>query len=160
MVSSNLEPELSNALQSFSGLGTDDKLAFLWFVYTKMGGSITPAAPDAAGPDIAEGLYNQVKDLSHEDQLQLQRDLFDGKSTTITREYGSLSENTKLLFWYRLAQGMEDGTIIPMPDDYEMAGEGKQLLGSLENMEFEQQITFLREVVGPAGSEPGAGASI
>ena len=160
MVSSNLEPELTKALGSFSGLGTDEKLAFLWFVYTKMGGSITPAAPAAAGPDIAEGLYNQVKDLSHEDQLQLQRDLFEGKSSTITREYGSLSENTKLLFWYRLAQGMEDGTIIPMPDDYEMASEGKQLLGSLENMEFDQQITFLREVVGAIGSEPETGSSI
>ena len=159
MVSSNLDPDLSKALEGFSGLSTDDKLAFLWFVYTKMGGSITPAAPDSAGPDIAEGLYNQVKDLSHEDQLQLQRDLFDGKSTTINREYGSLSENTKLLFWYRLAQGMEDGTIIPMPDDYEMSG-GKQLLGSLESMEFEQQITFLREAVGTIGSEPESGSSI
>ncbi|MGF1478877.1 MAG: orange carotenoid protein N-terminal domain-containing protein [Cyanophyceae cyanobacterium] len=160
MVSSNLEPELSGALEKFSGLGTNDQLALLWFVYTKMGDSITPAAPDAASPDISEGLYDQVKDLSKDEQLQAQRNLLEGKDTLISREYGSLSANSKLLFWYRLAQGMEQGTIIPMPDDYKMASEGSSLLGSLENMDFEQQITFLRNVVAPAGSEPKSGAVI
>ena len=156
----NLDAKVSQALETFSGLSTDDKLALLWYVYKKMGSSVTPAAPDSASPEIAEGLYNQVKELSHEDQLQLQRELYEGKSTTISREYGALSANSKLLFWYRLAQGMDEGTIIPMPDDYEMASEGTQLLGSIENMEYNDQIAFLRDSVVNAGSEPASGANI
>jgi hypothetical protein len=160
VVSANLDPNLKEALKTFSDLSVDDKLALLWFVYTKMGDSITPAAPGAAGDDIAEGLYNQVKELSHQEQLEVQRNLFSGTDTLISREYGSLSDNTKLLFWYRLAQGMEDGTIVPMPENYELNSSAQQLLSQIEAMEFQQQITFLRESVSAAGSEPNSGAAI
>jgi Orange carotenoid protein, N-terminal len=160
VVSSNLDPNLEKTFDAFGNLSVDDKLALLWFVYTKMGSSITPAAPGAAADEIAEGLYNQVKELSHQEQLEVQRNLFEGKNTLISREYGSLSDNTKLLFWYRLAQGMDDGTIVPMPENYELTGTVEQLLSQIEAMEFQQQITFLRETVSDAGSEPNAGAAI
>jgi hypothetical protein len=156
----NLKDNPNQALQTFQRFNVDDKLAFLWFLYTKMGNSITPAAPGAAGEGIAEGLFNQVKAMSHEEQLQAQRDLLAQKNTTITREYGSLSENTKLLFWYRLAQGMENGIIVPMPDDYQMPDDSRDLLAALETFDFEQQITFLRNAVAPTGSEPKPGSDI
>ncbi len=160
MVSANLDATLKQTLNSFQNLSVDDKLALLWLVYTKMGDSITPAAPGAAGDAIAEGLYNQVKELSHEEQLEEQRKLFSRTNGLISREYGSLSENTKLLFWYRLAQGMEDGSIVPMPENYEYSGSVQQLLSEIEAMDFQQQITLLREAVTLAGSEPNAGAEI
>ncbi|MGL5807507.1 MAG: orange carotenoid protein N-terminal domain-containing protein [Xenococcaceae cyanobacterium] len=160
MVSANLDATLQQTLNSFQNLAVDDKLALLWLVYTKMGDSITPAAPGAAGDAIAEGLYNQIKELSHEEQLEEQRKLFSRTNGLISREYGSLSENTKLLFWYRLAQGMEDGSIVPMPENYEYSGSVQQLLSEIEAMDFQQQITLLREAVTLAGSEPNAGAEI
>jgi hypothetical protein len=156
----HLDKNLEQALNIFSDLTVDDKLALLWFVYTKMGESITPAAPGAAGDEIAEGLYNQVKNLSFQEQLEVQRNLLENKNSLISREYGSLSDNTKLLFWYRLAQGMDDGTIIPMPEGYELAGNGGKLLSQIEAMEFQQQITFLREAVANAGAEPNSGTEI
>ncbi|NJL82249.1 MAG: Orange carotenoid protein [Chloroflexaceae bacterium] len=156
----NLGAELQQPLTDFDNLSVDQKLAFLWFVYTKMGQSVTPAAPGAAETTIAEGLYNQVKELSHEEQLQVQRDLFSGNSTPISRQYGSLSENTKLLFCYRLAQGMETTEIVPMPENYEMSEQEKQLLQRVEGLEFEQQITFLRETVAGTGSAPHPGSGI
>jgi hypothetical protein len=160
MVFTNLKNDVNIGVQAFRSLNVDEQLALLWFVYTKMGGSITPAAPGAAGDEIAQGLFEQVKDMSHEEQLQMQRDLLRGASTTISREYGSLSANTKLLFWYRLAQGMESETIVPMPPNYELSDESKSLIGALESVDFEQQITFLRSVVEPTGSEPKSGADI
>ncbi len=160
MTFTNLKDNPDQALQSFRSLNVDDQLALLWFVYTKMGGSITPAAPGRAGIDIAETLFNQVKAMSHDEQLQVQRDLLSGADTQISREYGSLSDNTKLLFWYRLAQGMESSIIVPMPPNYELKGEAKDLLAALEGMEFEQQITFLRSAVEPTGAEPKPGAEI
>ncbi|MDP8963708.1 MAG: Orange carotenoid protein [Cyanobacteriota bacterium] len=146
--------------EAFKGLSVDDQLALLWFVYTKLGSSITPAAPGASGIEIAEGLFNQVKELPHEEQLQVQRDIASNADTLISREYGSLSPETKLAFWYLLAQGMESATIIPMPPGYEMPQQGKDLLAQIEAMEFSQQIDFLRGAVLPMGAEAKGGSEI
>ena len=146
--------------EALQALSVDDQLALLWFVYEKLGKSITPAAPGASGIEIAQGLFNQVKELSHEEQLQVQRDIASKKNTLHSREYGSLSPETKLAFWYFLAQGMENGTIIPMPPNYEFPQAGKDLLAQIEGMEYSQQIDFLRGAVLPMGAEAAGGADI
>ncbi|MGB3509004.1 MAG: orange carotenoid protein N-terminal domain-containing protein [Microcoleaceae cyanobacterium] len=146
---------LEQSLNTFRELEIDNQLAFLWFVYTKMGDSVTPAAPGAAGIEIANGLYDQVKALSHDEQLQVQRDLLAQKQDeefTIAREYAALTDKTKLLFWYRLAEGMEQKEIIPMPNKYELPENGQNLLATIESMEFQEQLTFLRKVVVPTKS--------
>ena len=145
------------ALQSLS---VDDQLGLLWVVYTKMGSSITPAAPGASGSEIAQGLFNQVKELSHQEQLQVMRDIANKANTQLSRQYGSLSPETKLAFWYFLAQGMENGTIIPMPPDYQLPQPGQDLLAQIEGIDFQQQIDFLRGCVLPMGAEAAGGAEI
>ena len=160
MATEATDSNVSAALNSYSKLSTDEKLALLWYVYTKMGDSITPAAPGAAADEIAGGLFNQVKELSFEEQLEEQRKIIEGQDSLVSREYGSLSENTKLYFWYRLAQGMDAGTIVPVPDDYEPTGSVNELLSQVESMEFEQQITFLRDAVIKGGAEAKSGSTI
>ena len=149
----NTAPDL---VKAFQGLDVDQQLALFYFIYKEMGGSVTPAAPSAStvSPAIAEGLYNQVKGLSHDEQLQLQRDLITHKETTITREYGALSDTTKLLFWYLLAQGMDRGEVSPMPADYKLASEADELFGQIKGLSFEKQITFFRDLVSPMGVDP------
>lgn len=143
----------SGIVSAFQSLDVDQQLALFYFIYKEMGNSVTPAAPGAStvSPTIAEGLFNQVKELSHEEQLQLQRDLITNKNTLITREYGALSDTTKLLFWYLLAQGMDNGTVIPMPADYKLSGSAEQLFTQIKGLEFEQQITLFRDIVAPMG---------
>lgn len=160
MANLTAEQNIDPALISYKNLSTDEKLAFLWYVYTKIGTSVTPAAPGAAADEIAAGLFGQVKELPFEEQMGVQRDIIEGKDTLISREYGSLSDNTKLYFWYRLAQGMDAGTIIPVPDNYEPTGGVTELLSRIELMEFEQQITFLRNAVIKAGAEAESDARI
>ncbi len=156
------DPDISQAVKSFQSLEVDDQLALFYFIYKEMGDSITPAAPGAStvGTDIAEGLFNQVKEKSHEEQLQLQRDLINNADNEYTRMYGSMSETTKLLFWYRLSQGMDSGTIIPMPSDYKISSQAEELFGKIKGMEFQQQITLFRNYVGPMGAEAKAGSDI
>ncbi|MBW4610199.1 MAG: Orange carotenoid protein [Hassallia sp. WJT32-NPBG1] len=156
------DPTIREHVQAWQGLDVDDQLALFWFVYKEMGSSVTPAAPGAStvSTEIAEGLFNQVKELSHEEQLQLQRDLINGVDNQLTREYGSLGETTKLLFWYRLAQGMDNATIIPMPANYQLSSGSQQLLDKIKQLAFEQQITLFRDYVAPFGAEPKAGAEI
>lgn len=141
-------------------LDTDQQLALLWVVYTKVGGSITPAAPDAASPQIAGGLFDQVKQQEQEQQLETMRDIAQGKDTLISREYGALSAETKLAFWYQLAQGMEAGTIIPMPEDYALSTSVSEVTGALESADFETQITVLRKLADAMGAEPAEGAKV
>jgi len=153
---------LNQPRQAIQSLGTDEQLALFWFVYKEMGSSITPAAPMAgtASDEIAEGLFNQVKEMPHEEQLQVQRDIVEGNDTTISREYGSLSDTTKLLFWYLLAQGMDQNTIIPMPADYKLSSESEDLLNQIKGFAFDQQITLFRDWVSPMGAEPKTGAEV
>ncbi|ELR97197.1 orange carotenoid protein N-terminal domain-containing protein [Gloeocapsa sp. PCC 73106] len=148
---------LSNPLvEAFQKLSVDEQLALFWFIYTEMGESITPAAPGAgtASPDIAKGLFNQVQEMSFEEQLQVQRDLVARKNSQISRQYGSLSDTTKLLFWYLLAQGMSNSVIIPLPEDYQLSSQSEELFQQIKNLEFSQQITLFRDIVGPMGTDP------
>lgn len=153
---------LSPLRESFQQLAVDDQLALFWFVYKEMGDSVTPAAPGAStvSPAIADSLFDQVKEMSHEEQLELQRSLIRGESSVKTREYGSMSDTTKLLFWYRLAQGMESSTIVPMPPNYDLPKQAKDLLNEIKNLDFNQQITLFRDIVSPMGAEPKGGSDV
>jgi hypothetical protein len=147
---SDTSPQLASA---FEALSTDQKLALLWYIYKETGKSITPAAPGAstASPAIAEGLFKQVAEMNHDEQLQLQRDLAERKDCPIGREYGALSDTTKLLFWYLLAQGMDRSEIIPMPDNFEMDSQASQCLTQLQGLDHSEQIAVLRDLVAPMG---------
>lgn len=143
-------------LQAFQRLDVDQQLALFYFIYKEMGNSVTPAAPGAstASSEVAESLFNQVKQMNQDEQLQLQRDLINHKNTLVTREYGALSDTTKLLFWYLLAQGMDAGSVVPMPANYQLNPEAERLLNQVKGLEFNQQITLFRDIVSPMGSEP------
>lgn len=123
-----------------------------------MGKSITPAAPGAstASPAIAEGIFGQVLEMTHEEQLQIQRDLVECKDGPISRMYGALSDTTKLLFWYLLAQGMDRSEIIPMPDSYTLEPQASQCLTQLQGLEYSEQLTILRGLVEGMGVDPSA----
>jgi Orange carotenoid protein, N-terminal len=152
---SNISPELVSA---FSNLATDQQLGLLWFIYKEVGKSITPAAPGAstAAPAIAEGLFKQVAQMSHDEQLQVQRDLVEHKNNLVSREYGALSDTTKLLFWYLLAQGMDRTEIIPIPANYGIESQAAQCLQQLQKLEHAQQITVLRDLVAGMGVDPSS----
>lgn len=152
---SNISSELASA---FTALSTDQQLGLLWFIYKETGKSITPAAPGAstAAPAIAEGLFKQVAEMSHDEQLQVQRDLIEHKNNLISREYGALSDTTKLLFWYLLAQGMDRTEIIPMPDNYTLESQADECLKQLQQLEQSQQITMLRDLVAAMGVDPSS----
>jgi hypothetical protein len=156
-VTSNLNPQI---VSSFAALSTDQQLALLWYIYKEVGKSITPAAPGAstASPAIAEGLFQQVLAMSHDEQLQVQRDLIERKDNTISHEYGALSNTTKLLFWYLLAQGMDRTEIIPMPANYTLEPQAAECLKQLQALDYSEQITVLRDYVATMGTETASAA--
>lgn len=138
----------------FQSLSIDDQLAVLWYAYTEMGRSITPAATGAARLQLAEGLLTQIKQMSHADQLNVMRDLAAQRNTPICRSYGILSNNTKLAFWYELSELMVKGLVAPMPVGYQLSRDGVQVLEAIKKLDFGQQITVLRKVVAEMGIDP------
>ena len=145
---------VNSTVNVFKSLSVDDQLAVLWFAYTEMGRSITPAATGAARLQLAEGLLNQIKQMSHNEQLQAMRDLAAKNNSQVSRAYGILSANTKLAFWYELSELMVKGLVVPMPSHYQLSRDGSQVLESVKELDFGQQITVLRKVVTDMGVDP------
>ncbi|MCD8489791.1 MAG: orange carotenoid protein [Desertifilum sp.] len=140
-----LTENTQNVAKAFFSLSTDDKLALLYFVYEKMGDSITPAEPTAAEPELAPKLLGDYFELSDDEQLQIMRDIVESKDTEYSRAYGALTANNQLVVWYAWAIAMGD-TVVDMPEDYEITESIQNVLNHIEDLDFEGQITVLREV--------------
>ena len=131
-------------------LGIDEQLAVLWYVYQDfVKDNITPEAerPDE-DLEKSEGLIEKIMQTSPEDQLQSQKDLIIGKDGEYFQIYQEYSSNQKLFFWYRLAEQMEQGNAIQVPDDYQLSPDAQQLLNSIKELEFSQQLVFIKDAVG------------
>ncbi len=153
-VSVGFAAPVTNAIQAFKGLTIDEQLGLLWVIYDNMGRSITPAAPGAARLQFAEGLLSDVKVMAPQEQLQFMRDLVAQKNTALTRSYGVLSNNTKLAFWYQLAEAMRTGEVVPVPSFYKLSQGAMAVFGQISRLEFNQQITVLRQAVVDMGVDP------
>ncbi|NES96420.1 MAG: orange carotenoid protein [Desertifilum sp. SIO1I2] len=140
-----LTEDTQNVAKAFSSLSTDDKLALLYRAYEKMGDSITPAEPTAAEPELAPKLLGDYYELSDDEQLQIMRDIVECKDTEYSRAYGALTANNQLVVWYAWAIAMGD-TVVDMPEDYEITESIQNVLNHIEDLDFEGQITVLREV--------------
>ena len=131
-------------------LEIDEQLAILWYVYRDIvKDNITPEPerPDE-NLDKSEGLIEKVKQMSPEDQLQVQRDLIIGKDTEQFQTYKDYSSNQKLFFWYRLAEEMERGNAVRVPDDFQLSPDAQQLLDSVKEIGFSNQLVFIKDAVG------------
>ncbi|MBR8837605.1 MAG: orange carotenoid protein [Stigonema ocellatum SAG 48.90 = DSM 106950] len=149
-VSQALSNETQKVVEGFNALNTDAKLAWLYFVYKKMGDSITPAAPTAAEPELAPLLLGDYYGLSDEQQLAIMREIVNGEATEYSRAYGAIKENNQLLVWYAWAVAMGD-QVVGMPDSYKATDAINNLLSQIEGLDFEEQMSVLRTVVGNMG---------
>ncbi len=148
--SAYLDQPIQDTISEFNKLQTDDKLALLYYVYEKMGDSITPAAPQAAEPELTPTLMDDYFNLSHQEQLQIMRDIVNGSDSEYSRAYGAIKENNQLLVWYAWAEAMGE-TVIDMPSDYSPSDTINNLLGKIEGLDFQQQISMLREIASTMG---------
>ncbi len=99
-----------------------------------------------------DAVFDQIKDLSKEQQLQAQRDIASRANTPISRAYGALVPNGKLQVWLSLAQGMENGTIVQLPSDYKLPSETDDFVNQVRGLNFEQRISFSLSAVKDMGA--------
>ena len=139
---------------AFHKLSVEDQLALLWFAYTEMGVSITPAATGSASMALAEGLLEEIKQMPGPAQSQAMFDLASNADTPIGRTYTSFRVNTKLGFWYELGQLMKQGLVAPIPAGYQMGADAVAVLETIKKLDPGQQITVLRNTVVDMGYDP------
>lgn len=140
-------------LQQFEQFDADTQLALLWYGYLDIKENLTPA-PSAKIEDLAQAIYDQISPLSDEDQLQAQRDIASRADTAISRGYGALSPSAKLEVWLLLAQGMESGDIVNVPNDYQLPDRTQDFVNHIKGLDFEQRINFTRNAVTQMGLNP------
>ncbi len=140
------------SLEAFGRFDVDTQLGLLWFGYKDIKDQLTPANATSA-QETAEALFHTIQALSPEEQLQAQRDIASRADTDISHSYSSLSSSGKLDVWLRLAQGMDKGTIIQVPDDYELPSETKEFVDTVKQLDFEQRINFMRSAVVEMGAK-------
>lgn len=145
-----LPEETQKVVQAFKQLGVDQKLALLYYAYEKMGDSITPAAPEATDPELAPRLLGEFFEMDDDKQLAVMRAIADCQDTELSRAYGALKENNQLMVWYTWARGMGD-TVVGMPQNYNTPQSVKDILSQLEGLDFQEQISMLREVASRMG---------
>jgi Orange carotenoid protein, N-terminal/Nuclear transport factor 2 (NTF2) domain len=134
-------------VQSFNQLTAEDQLALLWFVYTEMGVTITPAAMQVANMVFAETTLTQIKQMSALQQTQVMCDLVNHADTPICQTYSSFGTNVKLGFWYQLSEWMKQGIVAPIPAGYKLSESASNSLQAIRQLEGGQQLTVLQEIV-------------
>lgn len=134
------------ALEVFKRFDVDTQLGLLWFGYLDLKEQLQPAPPERIEVP-AKAVFDLFLDLSPEEQLQGQRDIINGAASNISQAYNALSANSRLDVWLMLAQGMENGTIIPVPSEYQLPGETDEFVALVKNLEFEQRINFMLTAV-------------
>ncbi|MEX1315915.1 MAG: orange carotenoid protein N-terminal domain-containing protein, partial [Synechococcaceae cyanobacterium] len=138
-------------------LSAEDQLALIWYAYLEMGKTITIAAPGAARMQFAEPVLKQIKAMNFTEQSQVMCDLANRTDTEIGRTYANWSVNIKLGFWYQLGVWMDEGSVAPIPEGYQLSANAASVLASLRGLEAGQQITVLRNFVVDMGFDPGKG---
>ncbi len=146
------EEKNRKAVEQFLGFDADTQLALLWYGYLDIKDNLNPVNQDSA-QQTAKALFDQIQAMPKEEQLQAQRDIVSGASSDISSSYTSLSSSGKLDVWLRLAQGMEDGSVIQVPDDYKLPSNTNDFANSIKELDFEQRINFMRSAVVEMGAK-------
>jgi hypothetical protein len=139
-----------SALELFQRFDVDTQLALLWFGYLDLKDQLQPNPPDSVEIP-GKAVFDQIQALSPEEQLQVQRDLLKGEASEVSNAYNALSRHAKLEVWLLLAQGMEAGTIIQVPSDYQLPAETDQFTEQIKQLDLEQRISFMLSAMDQTG---------
>lgn len=141
------------ALDSFQQFDADTQLGLLWFGYLDIKEQLSPGTQPSVEA-TAQALYDEISELSPEDQLQAQRDIVNCSDSPISQGYSALSSSGKLFLWLLLGQGMESGSVIQVSEDYQPPTETQEFVDMVTDLEFEQRINFTRSAVVAMGAKP------
>ncbi|MEL6901924.1 MAG: orange carotenoid protein N-terminal domain-containing protein [Cyanobacteria bacterium J06606_4] len=143
----NYQTDFEQFKSQFDNLDVDQKLATLWYVYDGLSEGVIENPDDNKESDSSSDLYNQLAEKSEDEQLQFMRETLSGENNDFSDAYSELSNTTKIALWYRLGQGMANGSVVNVPDDYKLSDEAQTLVDQVNAIDFEQRYIFMRNAV-------------
>ncbi|MFE4105464.1 orange carotenoid protein N-terminal domain-containing protein [Almyronema epifaneia] len=142
---------VSQTVDQFTELRADEQLIILWRIYEMMGEAIHMAAPAVMFSQMVQSLFAQLLQLQRKEQIEALQDIASGEETRISVAYGNLSAPLKLAFWYRLAQAHKRGQFPAVPQAEHLSYKAERLLENLQQLGFNQKVTFLQAAVEELG---------
>lgn len=174
MTSANAN-DTKQLVTQYKSLHIDDQLGVLALIYQQISGSI----PTESLPKSSEvsNLVSRIEKMHSEEQVDALRDLLpanrtdqdevilnphpsqaltelvQGETKVPTGEYGAFSPETKLAFWYQVAQKL-GSSLVSIPAEYSPSAEGMKLFNSIKEMGNDEIISFLTQVFTQKVTEP------
>ncbi|MBD2461293.1 Orange carotenoid protein [Oscillatoria sp. FACHB-1407] len=141
------------AYDNFKQFDADTQLALLWYGYLDIKDQLHPAPPIDVEV-TSKAIFDQIQALPQDQQLQAQRDIINCANNQIGQAYSALNSSSKLELWLMLAQGMENGSIIGFPSNYQLPSETNNFVEQIKGLDFEQRINFTKSAVMGMGAKP------
>ncbi|MBW4442215.1 MAG: Orange carotenoid protein [Plectolyngbya sp. WJT66-NPBG17] len=151
----NHSENTQRALSMFQNYDIDTQLALLWYGYLDIKDELNPGPPEAADR-MAHTIYDEIKVLPQEQQLQVQRDILSGADSQFGRTYSALSNSARIEIWLLLGQGMESGEIINVPSDYKLPEQTHEFSDFISGLSFEERVEFMQAGVQRMGASSKA----
>lgn len=171
MTSANNEAEKSEAIKqavgAFKSLNPGNQLAALALIYKEVASAIPANAIGAPSSEVS-GLLKKVEEIPQERQVDSLQDILTAEkneqgevvldpnpSKALTElvtgggikipkdQYNSLDPQSKLIFWYQIAQKLGSS----IPSNLSPASEVTEVLSALQSLDNEQQMNVLKRVV-------------
>lgn len=142
---------VDQALDIFSRADADCRLMILWRIYHQLGQTFASVVPAALFSQVVQQLLRQIQQLPRTDRLDALRDIVSGEETRFGQQYHSLNLNMKLAFWYRLSHEVRLSSWAGTGKYHRICPEAQSLFPYLDEMDFNQQIHFLRQALNITG---------
>lgn len=140
------DDQTKRALELFFSYDIDTQLALLWYGYQDIKDELNPAPPSSSDTP-SHAIYDRIQALPQDQQLQVQRELLSGGDSEYSREYSAMSSSGRMEVWLLLGQGMENGSIIGFPSDYQLPQQTEEFTNAIAGNELEKRIDFMRSAV-------------
>jgi hypothetical protein len=147
----NYSENTQKALSLFQKYDIDTQLALLWFGYLDIKDELANPTMDAFQHETLT-LYNEIKALPQEDQVQPLRDLLSGANSNFSQTYRSLNNSSRRELWYLLGVGMERDEIVGVPSDYKLPEKTHEFSDYISGLDFEKRVEFMQAVVQGTGA--------
>lgn len=161
---------IAKCVKAFNKLDVNQQLGVLATLYGDVKSSVTSHQTAMAPSSEVDQLLKQIHEMRQDNQLQFLQDVLSEKAnktdevaldphpskamlellpggvTPPLKKYQDMSVNSRLTFWYRLGQAMES-QFSAIAANNPLASETTELLNSLKQCDFDQQIAFLNKVI-------------
>jgi hypothetical protein len=175
MTSTNINP-VAQAVYNFKKLDVDERLGILGLLYPKVSQAISADNIQSLQTQNATNLVSQIQQLSSEEQTLALRDLLSvvsnnpdeiildphpskamvelakGGTKVSTGDYAALNPESRLAFWYLLAQRLGSG-INNISRDYQPSRQAKEVLSNVQSLNTNELVSFLQAVLQPRVQE-------